>query len=121
MLDDDEAALNFHLDLHPGDAVARLALSDWYEENGRMPEAEGQRYLARAKKYPMYVPFEEGYWCWFRPRCHYKGWRNKPPRHACLRHWQTHAMRGGPGADYPTRRDAEADLIRAVREAARPL
>lgn len=108
----DEDVLNAHLDADPGDAATRLVLSDLLEEQGRLDEAEGQRWLVAVGKWPVRCPCEgepKAGWRWW------VGWTSDPPepQHEV----PVDAERGMPlGAWlYPTRREAEAVLVTVAR------
>lgn len=49
-----EDVLNVALDTDAGDLVARSALADLYEEQGRFEKAEGQRWLIAQGKWPTF-------------------------------------------------------------------
>jgi hypothetical protein len=110
----DERELNAALDLDPGDAATRLVLSDLLESEGRLDEAEGQRWLVREGKWPT---CGEGN----NPDCPWDWWRkenimaNSAPRHAeapdGLFSRLNHQCR------YATRAEAEADLVAYARRA----
>jgi uncharacterized protein (TIGR02996 family) len=65
----DEEHINAHLDEHPGDTLARLALADWLEEQGRDGEAEGQRWLVAEGRCPRRVHWfaddRQFRWTWY--------------------------------------------------------
>jgi uncharacterized protein (TIGR02996 family) len=50
------------LDREPADATLRLQYSDWLEEQGQMTDAEVQRWLARASKYPNWTGIDWEWW-----------------------------------------------------------
>lgn len=53
---DTEDAIHLHLDAHPDDHTARLALADWLDEAGD-PRGSGYRALGLLGKYPCRDPY----------------------------------------------------------------
>lgn len=49
---EDEQGFHNHLDQHPDDWDHRLVFGDWLEEQGRLPEAEAQRWMSQNRKHP---------------------------------------------------------------------
>jgi uncharacterized protein (TIGR02996 family) len=48
----DEVGFHNILDEWPDDWELRSVYSDWLEENGRLPEAEAQRWMSQNKRHP---------------------------------------------------------------------
>lgn len=113
-----EADLNAALDSDPGDALTRLALADWYEEQGRMDEATEQRWLVSVVKYPTGRP-SGGARSWH-PDEPWDWWQigaDAPP-HATLPDEFFYPDDGTPHRGrYASRRVAEADYLAHARRA----
>lgn len=103
-MDADELALNLALDADPSDADTRCVLADWYEERGMDEDADRERWLAGAGKWP-----HQGvdFWHWFGD--HHAGIFAEYPEAMLL---EAVYFACQEFATYHTRRDAEADLWR---------
>lgn len=108
-------ALHAALDLDPSDQDTRRVLADWYEDAGVMVMADGLRWVADCEAFPEYRPPPSIPWAW-RRRGRYEG------KHCDVDAPFFDAMPCGditpssPLRVYPSRREAESALCRALAE-----
>jgi hypothetical protein len=117
-------ALHTALDADPTDAISRLALADWYEEQGDLVAAKAWRWLAQEGKRPFdWARYNES-------SVHFQGfdWHNgraqwDVPAYCTIARalWRRLPERGTENTEswrsYTTRREAEEALIEAFRHA----
>jgi uncharacterized protein (TIGR02996 family) len=112
----DEHGFQAHLDQHPDDWDHRRVFSDWLEEQGRLPEAETQKWMAQNQKHPRFLggTGTTDSWLWGAEGW---GWRGEhhpiQPWHLpddVADHFQFPTASEGPF----TRRDMESSLTQAL-------
>jgi uncharacterized protein (TIGR02996 family) len=101
------------LDENPQDFELRAVFSDWLEENKKDDAAKCQRWMIEYWRYPWKKIYSQTLiWQWyfwdFRPRSHYS-----IPEYLSIK---MTANKCGPFRYYHTRKSAELDLQRALKE-----
>ena len=127
----DLEGLHAALDADPADQRLRRVLADWHEEHAQPEDAEALRWLARHDLFPEHGEWGTA-WAWHSPQSadldwNYPGEGSRPPRPSAVlpaevyrqlrgHHWRS--SREPPfWKPYASRREAEAALCRAFREA----
>jgi uncharacterized protein (TIGR02996 family) len=103
-------ALHAALDKDPADATTRLALGDWYEEQGDHVAAMAWRWLYRAGRYPRQAPHNT--WQWWRIGFNPAGPDDLPADFFAFVETRNDGFR-----EYDTRRQAEEALVESFRKA----